>query len=115
MYLKDEEVKDLFLDCDKNDTFTRSYTDMSGNEHITKHSKRLLQDNVEQPKHYQIGIDTFTRMRANATYEEAMGFIRWNIDKYNTRAKGQDEEDYKKIEAYCKEALWWFTNRRAKE
>lgn len=71
--------------------------------------------NPDKPKHYDIGIDTFTRMRANATFEEAMGFIRWNIDKYNTRAKGQDEEDYKKIEEYCKEAMWWFVNRRAKE
>ena len=40
-----------------------------------------------KPKQYQIGIDTFERMKANATLEEAMGFIRWNIDKYNTRKK----------------------------
>lgn len=65
----------------------------------------------EKPSHYQIGIDTFERMRANATIEEAMGFIRWNIDKYNTRKKGQDISDYKKIKDYCDEAIWWLSNR----
>jgi len=64
----------------------------------------------DTPDHYDIGIDTFTRMRANATFEEAMGFIRWNIDKYNTRKKGQDVEDYTKIKAYCDEAMWWLEN-----
>ena len=64
-----------------------------------------------KPSQYQIGIDTFERMRANATYEEAMGFIRWNIDKYNTRQKGQDEDDYKKIISYAQEALWWIRNK----
>jgi len=62
------------------------------------------------PPQYDIGIDTFTRMRANATLVEAMGFIRWNIDKYNTRKKGQDKSDYKKIIDYCNEALWWLDN-----
>ena len=65
-----------------------------------------------KPFQYQIGIDTFERMRANATYEEAMGFIRWNIDKYNTRQKGQDEDDYKKIISYAQEALWWIKNNK---
>ena len=46
-------------------------------------------------------------MRANATTEEALGFIRWNIDKYNTRRKGQDISDYNKIKDYCNEAIWW--------
>ena len=64
-----------------------------------------------KPPQYNIGIDTFERMRANATYEEAMGFIRWNIDKYNTRQKGQDEDDYKKIISYAQEALWWIKNK----
>lgn len=67
-----------------------------------------------KPKQYDIGIDTFTRMRANATFEEAMGFIRWNIDKYNTRKKGQDESDYKKIKDYCDEALWWINKEEIK-
>lgn len=65
-----------------------------------------------KPAQYQIGIDTFERMRANATYEEAMGFIRWNIDKYNTRQKGQDKEDYEKIINYAQEALWWIKNNK---
>lgn len=64
-------------------------------------------------KQYDIGIDTFTRMRANATKEEALGFIRWNIDKYNTRKKGQDLSDYKKIIDYANEAIWWLENENA--
>ncbi|MFW9626836.1 MAG: DUF3310 domain-containing protein [Sulfurospirillum sp.] len=64
-----------------------------------------------KPKQYQIGIDTFERMKANATLEEAMGFIRWNIDKYNTRKKGQTISDYKKIKDYCDQAVWWLENR----
>ena len=50
-------------------------------------------------------------MKANATLEEAMGFIRWNIDKYNTRKKGQTISDYKKIKDYCDQAVWWLENR----
>lgn len=65
----------------------------------------------KKPSQYNIGIDTFERMRANATFEEAMGFIRWNIDKYNTRKKGQELDDYKKIIAYCDEAIWWIENK----
>jgi hypothetical protein len=65
---------------------------------------------ITKPAQYDIGIDTFTRMRANANLVEAMGFIRWNIDKYNTRKKGQDKSDYKKIIDYCNEALWWLDN-----
>ena len=67
---------------------------------------------MSKPKQYELGIDTFERMRANATFEEAMGFIRWNIDKYNTRVKGQDLSDYKKIKAYCDEAIWWIENKQ---
>jgi len=81
--------------------------------------EQQFKDNVDifnkttsnKPPQYNIGIDTFERMRANATYEEAMGFIRWNIDKYNTRQKGQDEDDYKKIISYAQEALWWIKNK----
>jgi len=69
----------------------------------------------EKPKQYQIGIDTFERMRANDSYEAAMGFIRNSIDKYNTRKKGQDKSDYEKIKAYCDEALWWIENKSVAE
>lgn len=41
-----------------------------------------------------------------------MGFIRWNIDKYNTRKKGQDISDYKKIIDYANEAIWWLENKK---
>jgi|GEM_PF-3125122 len=73
-----------------------------------------LEDSVaekDKPKQYKIGIDTFERMRANASLEEAMGFIRWNIDKYNTRKKDQDISDYGKIKDYCDEAIWWLKNK----
>ena len=73
---------------------------------MVKGAKLELKD-----EHYKKqGCDTFTRMRANATYEEAMGFLRWNIDKYNTRDKGCDAEDYRKIKVYCDEALWWINS-----
>lgn len=67
-----------------------------------------------KPEQYRVGIDTFERMKANATLEEAMGFIRWNIDKYNTRKKGQDISDYKKIIDYANEAIWWLENKENK-
>lgn len=60
---------------------------------------------MEKPKQYQIGIDTFQRMRSNATKEETLGFIKGNIDKYLWRKKGQDKEDFKKIVDYAKWAL----------
>ena len=41
-----------------------------------------------------------------------MGFIRWDIDKYNTRKKGQDISDYKKIIDYANEAIWWLENKK---
>ena len=63
-----------------------------------------------KPEHYKIGIDTFSRMRANATFEEAMGMCKANIDKYTWRKKGQDIEDFKKIKDYCDEAIWWLEN-----
>jgi hypothetical protein len=68
---------------------------------------------MSKPIQYDNGIDTFERMRANATFEEAMGFIRWNIDKYNTRKKNQELQDYNKIKDYCDEAIWWIENRDA--
>lgn len=67
-----------------------------------------------KPEQYRVGIDTFERMRANATFEEAMGFIRWNIDKYNTRKKGQYISDYKKIKDYCDEAIHWLTREESR-
>lgn len=87
--------------------------DIGNWDSATKDQYEIFKDNEHsaKPSQYQIGIDTFERMRANATYEEAMGFIRWNIDKYNTRQKGQDEDDYKKIISYAQEALWWIRNK----
>lgn len=64
-----------------------------------------------KPPHYKNGTDTFARMRTNATFVEAMGFIKGNIDKYNWRDKGQDREDFEKIIAYAMEAIWWVDNK----
>lgn len=60
-----------------------------------------IEQAVEQkPSQYQIGIDTFTRAEANMTKEEILACVRFNIDKYTWRKKGQDKEDFEKIKAY---------------
>lgn len=61
--------------------------------------------NVDKPKHYANGIDTFERMEANCTIDECLAFAKGNIDKYNFRKKGQDLEDYTKIIAYANWAI----------
>ena len=61
--------------------------------------------NVNKPKHYTKGIDTFARMEANCTTEECLAFAKGNIDKYNFRTKGQDLEDYEKIVSYANWAI----------
>ena len=54
-----------------------------------------------KPKQYQIGIDTFQRAEANMTKDEILACVRFNIDKYVWRKKGQDKEDFKKIIDYA--------------
>ena len=58
-----------------------------------------------KPVQYDIGIDTFERAEANMTKEELLACVRFNIDKYTWRKKGQDEDDFKKIIDYCNYAL----------
>lgn len=58
-----------------------------------------------KPKHYDVGIDTFDRMFENMDKKELMACVRFNIDKYNIRNKGQDKEDLKKIIEYAKYGL----------
>jgi len=60
---------------------------------------------VNKPIQYQIGIDTFERMESNCTLEERLSFVRGNIDKYNWRKKGQDKQDFEKIINYANWAL----------
>lgn len=55
----------------------------------------------QKPKQYQIGIDTFKRAEENMSLEERMACVKWNIDKYTWRDKGQDIEDLRKIIAYA--------------
>lgn len=62
-------------------------------------------EDIKRPKHYKKGADTFTRMESNASFEEKMGFVKGNIDKYTWREKGQDKEDFVKIISYCEWAL----------
>ena len=57
-----------------------------------------------KPKQYKKGIDTFERMKANATKEEIIGACKLNIDKYVWRDKGCDEKDLKKAKDYID--LW---------
>lgn len=58
-----------------------------------------------KPTQYQIGIDTFERAEANMTKEEILSCVKFSIDKYNWRKKGQDKEDFKKIIDYAKWGL----------
>jgi len=66
-------------------------------------------------EHYaEQGCDTFKRMRANASYKEAEGFLKYNLDKYIHRSKGQDLEDIRKCHAYLEEWSWWIENKKDK-
>lgn len=56
---------------------------------------------MDKPIQYQIGIDTFERAEANMTKDEILACIKFSIDKYNWRKKGQDKEDFKKIIDYA--------------
>ena len=62
-------------------------------------------DISRKPIQYQIGIDTFQRAKANLTKDELIAYIKFNIDKYNWRKKGQDIEDFKKIIDYANFAI----------
>lgn len=58
---------------------------------------------MDKPEHYKnLKIDTFARMEANCTLEECLAFAKGNIDKYNWRSKGQDDQDDEKIIAFAK-------------
>jgi hypothetical protein len=59
----------------------------------------------KKPKQYSQGIDTFDRMWVNMDRKELLACVKFNIDKYNIRDKGQDKEDFKKIIAYAKFGL----------
>jgi hypothetical protein len=60
---------------------------------------------VNKPEQYQIGIDTFERMESNCTLEERLAFVRGNLDKYCWRKKGQDKQDFEKIINYAQWAI----------
>jgi len=58
-----------------------------------------------KPKQYDVGIDTFDRMFENMDKKELMACVRFNIDKYNIRDKGQDKKDLQKIIDYANYGL----------
>ena len=64
-----------------------------------------MEDKNDKPIQYQIGIDTFQRAEANMTKDELLACIKFNIDKYNWRKKGQDISDFKKIVDYANFAI----------
>lgn len=61
--------------------------------------------NRDRPEQYKEGIDTFERAEANMSFEEIMACLRFGIDKYNWRKKGQDRDDFLKIIAYANFAI----------
>lgn len=78
---------------------------------LYKESVGIPKDTVEvlkkepKPSQYNIGIDTFDRCEANMTKEEILACVRFNLDKYTWRKKGQDKEDFEKIISYAKWGL----------
>jgi hypothetical protein len=86
---------------------------VTGDGHIEAYEKVMDTFNLavdgamlSKPKQYDIGIDTFERMKANCTKEEIIGGCKLNIDKYVWRKKGSDKEDLKKAKDYIDLWLW---------
>jgi len=70
---------------------------------IAKWNKEVPTDSCSwvTPTQYDMKIDTFKRAESNMTLPERMSCVKFNIDKYNWRNKGQDKEDLEKIIAYA--------------
>lgn len=81
------------------------WCNINGYSKITKYKN-------DKPKQYKKGIDTMCRAESNMTLNERLGAVKWNIDKYNWRDKGQDREDFIKIKAYCDYAIKQLDNER---
>jgi len=95
---KTNEGFEFWLNWDSKKKYTETIT--------SPYVKNNYDENgVTQPKHYQIGIDTFERAEANLTKEEILAICKFNIDKYCWRKKDQDKEDFKKIIDYANWAL----------
>ncbi len=66
-------------------------------------------------KHYKtLGTDVFKLLKDNASAEEAIGFLKYNIIKYAMREKGNNLEDTRKIRVYQEELDWWYSRKIAK-
>ena len=63
-------------------------------------------DSVNSPDHYKMGgVETIDFIEAKATKEELIGYLKFNVIKYLSRAKykGHDLQDLKKAQ--------WYLNR----
>jgi hypothetical protein len=66
----------------------------------------LRKDEVNNPDHYKMGgVETIEFIEAKATEEELIGYLKFNVIKYLSRAKykGHDIQDLKKAQ--------WYLNR----
>lgn len=73
-----------------------------------EHEKEHLEEfhrQTKKPKQYQIGIDTFTRMRANMSNEKVIAATVVTVDAYIWRDKGSDIEDLKKARDWLDECI----------
>ena len=86
------QIRNTFIEVEFEDKEIWCYPKDEAEKYLIKEDK---------PIQYQIGIDTFERSEANMTKEEILACVRFNIDKYNWRKKGQDKEDFKKIIDYA--------------
>jgi hypothetical protein len=68
----------------------------------------------QKPLQYQIGIDTFDRIKSNSSYDEIAGACKLNIDKYIWRVKGSDREDLLKAKDYIDLWIWAIDNKKDK-
>lgn len=98
-----EKFMELFGNKEKSQEFKNLVEVL--NEDLTEEAYKETEYEVkyiaEKPKQYQIGIDTFERCEANMTKEEILACVKFGIDKYVWRNKGQDLEDLEKIIDYA--------------
>ena len=108
----------LFISTNNRLTFCSNESEFKSNENTEIDPELFIRTNgscnekeecetdiSRKPIQYQIGIDTFQRAKANLTKDELIACIKFNIDKYNWRKKGQDIEDFKKIIDYANFAI----------
>ncbi len=63
-------------------------------------TKGFASDNIVGTSYKHMTIDTVARSKANDTADEQKAIIRFQVDKYINRKKGQDMDDINKIRFY---------------